>query len=287
MQHSTVFLTLMEQILNLYALQTHGESFTRGERLLILGILLFIEPRAEDASLFLATKHALFCDSRKDAVAKAAECTTYYSLPHHLASVIRLSLQHWRHLLFLVALTISCAVTQVALFRTIGVNLRRKIFHFYIFFVFCTEHELSFRLAMCLLPYLISLSSSRINRHLKAFLSLNDRGRTVVSHIYLLAACYYSHLFLKERNYVCTLISICFVDSVASITGCYFNCKTKSVVGTVLGAAAGMLVHYLIYRDFSQTGYYLFISAVEHFVALNDNITIPFFSVLFFKTKPK
>jgi dolichol kinase len=110
-----------------------------------------------------------------------------------------------------------------------------------------------------------------------------DRGKYVLSHIYMLMACLYPSFFLNNpKNYLSVLISACILDSFASIIGIFFKSDKKSFIGFVGGVVLSNFVYFLIFKTFDRFSYFIFIGLIEYSTKHNDNIIIPYLSVLYF-----
>lgn len=282
----SISLDIVDVFGGMLALGTHGESFKQAERYLIIGIFKILESRVSNIPLFLATKCSIICDVEKDLTVKVLECAAVFNVVEYFNVVLNQVLHDIHAFLEIVYLFGLCILTQLFLFKYTNVNIRRKMFHFFIFFVFYRECKISMLLGEGLLLLLGLVSSSiKVNMLLRPFFSRNDRGRTTLSHVYLLSACTYPSYFISHEEYVCTLISVCFVDSIASMVGEHLKTNSKSLQGTAAGVVSGILIHTWIYGKSDMTLYFLLVGMVEHLTCINDNISIPLFSVLYFRCR--
>lgn len=116
------------------------------------------------------------------------------------------------------------------------------------------------------------------------FKNNKDKGKYILSHIIILSS---SYVILQTDYHLQILISICFIDSIASMTGKYFNKTDKSIIGLIMGFLSGILIHFLIFRDNNYIDYYIFISLSEYLTEQNDNLVLPFVSIIYFFYRPK
>ncbi|KHN69914.1 putative dolichol kinase [Ordospora colligata] len=274
---------MVDLLAEVSALNTHGKSFTALEAATIPAIVQCIELR-HSGMFFQGIKYAFICNSSKSILDKISDILIIADVYAYINLVCIRICSEWIAAARMLGISCMCVIIQLAFPATIGTNWRRKLFHVCAFFVFYKQDELSFVLAEGLLLLMAILSSSRyINTHLIMFLSNNDRGATVVSHAYLLAACVYPRLFIKDEEYVCSLISICFLDTAASVTGQLLGKKSKSIYGMASGILLALVVYFILYGNHIRMEYFLLIGLVEYIAPINDNISIPVLSVLYFR----
>lgn len=280
------FIDIAESMVDLVALKMHGSTFNGIEVCLVAAIMRLVESRATNIELFLATKHSIICNPERSASARVLECIAMFDVERYFWHVSTQIVQNFCAFVEIATISCLCILAQALLFSMANINLKRKMFHFFAFLVFYREHRVSFVLAECLLLILgIVSSSGGINSLFKPFLSRHDRGKAILSHFYLLAACVYPRYFVHGREYVCTLISVCFLDSMASIVGGVFRAQSKSAQGTVAGIVSGTLVYFLMYRETDMALYFVCMGLVERIACANDNLTIPLASIVYFRAR--
>ncbi|KAH9411632.1 hypothetical protein HK407_04g07390 [Ordospora pajunii] len=281
--HIKCLYNIIDLLAGISALNTHGKSFTALEAVTIPVVAQCIESR-HPGMLFQSIKYAFICNSSKSMLEKISDILTVVSIHTYINLACTQILSEPITLARILGISCMCMLIQLAFPATISTNWRRKVFHVCIFFVFYRQERLSFVLAEGLLLITAVLSSSHcINVHLMLFLSNNDRGATIASHAYLLAACVYPRLFVKDEEYVCSLISICFLDTAASVVGQLLGKKSKSVHGMVSGILLALVVYFILYGNHSRMVYFVLIGLAEYLVPINDNISIPVLSVLYFR----
>jgi dolichol kinase len=171
--------------------------------------------------------------------------------------------------------------------RKIITNLSRKVFHLFVFLMFAYPTPLKIQLAEVLFVFLIVTSDSRHFRLIfKNFLSNNDKGRVITSHVYLLSAVLFPYYLLDSDEYKLNVISICIFDSLCSLIGTAMKKKTKSIEGTAFGLIFTLLFTKIFYR-YIDVLYFIFIAIVEQITFINDNISIQFFTVVYFSLKKR
>lgn len=278
-----MLLDAVDLVAGVMALETHRESLGALEKYLLVAIAKLVEQRAHRGSLLPGAKYAIISDARKPLVEKICECLVVVDVARYLRHVVEEVCCTPDVLIEVARMSLACLVVQILLSRMSWTNLKRKTFHVFAFGVFYKQYRLSFLLAEPLLVFLGLLSASRaINSLFRPFLSRNDRGGTVLSHIYLLSACVYPRLFLSHVEYVSCLISVCFQDSAASIVGEWLGKTRKSAWGAAAGMAVGTMVYFALYGTLWMAPYFVYAGLVEYLVPINDNVSIPLFSVLYF-----
>ncbi|KAG0439731.1 hypothetical protein DMUE_2229 [Dictyocoela muelleri] len=181
-------------------------------------------------------------------------------------------------------------------------NFKRKLFHFLFFFLFCKKRNYFVRSTILILGYTFLFLEKKLNlkNFYKGLINEKDPGNFVMSHIILLVVTYF---ILNCDEHICLLISICVVDSVASIAGLkiknwkkevYFDQKDyvnfdkcKTFEGSFCGFIMGNLVHFIIYRNYNYFDFYFVVSFVEFFTSQNDNIVVPFIGFEYLKFRNK
>lgn len=174
-------------------------------------------------------------------------------------------------------------ILQIIAFKLCNKNLKRKLFHFLAFFIFLNLSQSVIELFQFLIFFFVLLSFTKIPRiFFRHFVNNKDYGNFIFSHIYLLAALVYTRIFLSLDQYFNLLISICVMDSFASIVGTTLQKKGKSFYGFIAGQFFSYIFEYLLKKrvDFK---YHFLIGLLECFDGVNDNILLPFSTVLYYK----
>lgn len=178
-----------------------------------------------------------------------------------------------------------CAALQVIMSKHQCVNTKRKMFHFFAFLSFVRRSLLVVHIGhLVLLLFILLQDNRKLVCLYRPFLSHRDYGERVYSHILLLGSVLYPAVLLKaDSDYHLVMISICFLDSFASIAGRCAGHRKKSLIGLLCGFFAGNIVYFLMYHSFLKWRYFVLASLLEYFVMCNDNIVLPLFSVFFLK----
>lgn len=238
----------------------------------------------------LYATHALLLD-KKDSILHSALCLMKVQIMfecniareiarcilqvvHSPAAFARLSLQ-----------ALLCAAAQVVMSKHRCVNTKRKMFHFFVFLSFVRRSLLVIHLGhVVLLLFILLQDNKKLAGLYRPFLSHRDYGERVYSHILLLGSVLYTAVLLPtDRDYHLVLISVCFLDSFASIAGECVGQRKKSLAGLLCGFFAGNIAYFLMYRSFLEWRYFVLASMLEYFVRCNDNIVLPLFSVFFLR----
>ncbi|TBU11641.1 hypothetical protein CWI38_0055p0020 [Hamiltosporidium tvaerminnensis] len=165
-----------------------------------------------------------------------------------------------------------------------NLNFRRKLFHFFLFIIFVTidgKFDILFEILLFLSVFLTT--NKCFNYISRKYKNDKDNGIFPVSHILLICSCFFPKFFISEiRQYEAILICVCILDSFSSIGGLYFKSVDKSIIGSFFGFFVSILLHYLLQNTFEFFLYFLFMSCVEYLTTFNDNIILPFSSILFF-----
>lgn len=167
---------------------------------------------------------------------------------------------------------------------TAWTNIKRKIFHFLGFCLFC-DGDRDIILAFEYFNYfLLCLNAhQKLQRRMfESFLSSKDYGNGIFSHIFLISACLYPSYFLDLHSYRKVLISICIMDSMASIVGSLKRSKNKSLLGFFAGLLSSLITEYLLTRT-CDIKYHVLMSLLEYRLSWNDNVFIPLTGVVYLK----
>ncbi|KAF9764962.1 hypothetical protein NGRA_0102 [Nosema granulosis] len=164
-------------------------------------------------------------------------------------------------------------------------NISRKVFHLFVFLVFHHPTNLNIILGEFSFLFFVVLSDYPFfSCFFKEFLSKNDRGRITMSHLYLLAAVIFPYYFLSPSKYSLNLTSICIFDSFTSFVGTFMGKKSKSYTGSIVALLVTLIFEYTCLEE-TDTLYFILVALVERIYFINDNISIPLFSVLYFSTR--
>lgn len=163
----------------------------------------------------------------------------------------------------------------------LGKNMRRKIFHFASFFIFIRESKVIIKAGQYLIFVAMMICKTGIiQKHFTLFLNTTDRKKDSFSHVFLLCAMVYPYFFLNGQNYLRLLISICIMDSFASIAGNMMGQNRRTLVGFVAGQLSSYLAEFCFCHSV-DVKYHLTMGVVEFFCPINDNIAIAFFSCIY------
>lgn len=174
---------------------------------------------------------------------------------------------------------------RIATNKVFLTNVSRKTFHLFVFLIYWQPTPLKEILANISLLLLVISSDCRVFRIIfKDFLSKNDKGNRIMSHVYLLSAFLIPYYLLSIDEYRLNLTSICIFDSLTSFIGTFLGKKTKSYTGTLVALFCTLIIVHLFY-NMTDLVYFVLVSLVEHTTLVNDNISIPLFSIAYFKLK--
>lgn len=180
-----------------------------------------------------------------------------------------------------VLVVILFTVVQVLSVLFLDKNTRRKNFHFASFLIFIRQSELTVRIGQCLIFFAVSICKTGIIRQYFAlFLNTVNRKKDCFSHVFLLCAVIYPYFFLNSCKYIKLLISICIMDSFASIAGSILGRTQKTLAGFISGQLFSYAVEFYFWHtvDFR---YHLVMGMIEFTSPINDNIAIAFFSCVY------
>lgn len=279
-----ILLDIVDLAVEMASLETYRSTSQIPERWITTVILKCVEQKIQAGSPLLGVRYVIFSDPCKPLLTKISECLQIVDIPEYILQTVNEMKQEPYSFIEVVCISLACLLMQALLFRSSWTNLKRKTFHFFAFLVFYKECEMSLVLGEGLLLVLGLLSSCKyVNYLLKPYLSKNDKGRAVLSHVYLLSACIYPRLFIRHVEYVSALVSICFQDSMASIIGEWLGKTEKSIQGAIGGTVSGTMVYFTLYRKIDMVPFFVFIGIVEYLIPINDNVSIPLFAVLYFE----
>lgn len=160
-------------------------------------------------------------------------------------------------------------------------NLARKFFHFFGFLVFLPNRKLVFLLSQGIL-YLAAIFCKKgwAIKILPFLLKEKIKHSDSFSLVFLIYSLTYPRLILSNLEYARLAISICILDSFASITGNILKKKGKSIEGLFAGIFSAYLCELILYRSASLF-YHTLIGLVEFVCPINDNIAITFCSIVY------
>ncbi|KAM0681142.1 hypothetical protein GINT2_000927 [Glugoides intestinalis] len=160
-------------------------------------------------------------------------------------------------------------------------NLARKIFHFFFFFIFLPNNKLIFQLSHLLVYFsAVFCKTGQIIKLTPFLLKEKIKHADTFSFFFLVYTLTYSHLVLYEAEYARLCISICILDSFASITGNILKKKGKSIEGLLVGIFSAYMCELILYKS-ANLFYHILIGIVEFICPINDNITITFCSIIY------
>lgn len=175
-----------------------------------------------------------------------------------------------------------CSIIQFLACHFLSKNIRRKIFHIIAFIVFLNIPASMLIPLQYFLYFLLCLSTTFIPTiAFRLFTNNKDYGKVVFSHIYFLAALIYPKIHLNDTLYTKVLISVCIMDSFASIVGIYCGKSQKSIYGFIGGQFSAYVAEYLLLKtvDFR---FHLVAGILESIPCVNDNVIIPLGGVAYF-----
>lgn len=236
--------------------------------------------------LLIATIFAFF---NKPVISKAIDLIFLYSvIPAQLNDGISMKIflsllnpptSDVLYALFLILLFIAA---QIGAYLLKNKNFARKNFHFLLFFLCLRNSVFYVQIFQILIYFSALLCSSNAIINFLSFLMVKNKKKDSFSHFFIICALTYPVFFLDRSQYIKLAISICILDSFASICGIYFKSKTKSFCGFFCGQITSWIAEFILTWniDFS---YHLAMGLIELLCPWNDNISLSFFSVIYQK----
>lgn len=174
-----------------------------------------------------------------------------------------------------ILMTTICLTIQLII-KNHNKNLKRKVFHIFLMLYFWNYNETKRILTIYLLTLLIYFNDTSI---LRSFLWKDENQNIILPHIILLASFFYTSKLVKYKMFI---ITMCILDTCASIPGTLMNSTTKTIYGTIFGAFCAISVHYFMFRNV-KLFYYVLCAIVEYYCDFNDNLALPYFSLMVLK----
>lgn len=160
-------------------------------------------------------------------------------------------------------------------------NTIRKNFHFASFLVFIRRSELIVRTSQCLIFLSVLICKAGIvQKYLALFLNTVNYKKDCFSHVFLLCAIVYPCFFLRDDKYSKLLISICIMDSFASIAGSVLGRNRRTMAGFIFGQLFAYAAEFYLWQTV-DVRYHLTMGVIEFTSPINDNIAIAFSSCIF------
>ncbi|KAF5140711.1 dolichol kinase [Vairimorpha ceranae] len=179
----------------------------------------------------------------------------------------------------------NCISNIKSISRVQRINLNRKLFHFVCFCVFYNPSDFLIELSeYAFFGFILTSKSKLFRMFFRNFLSAKDCNNVLFSHVYLLMSCLFPYYYLELENYRSTLMAVCILDSMASIVGLYFKNTSKSFLGSISGVLSAVIVNLYCYKK-TNFFYFLFVGLIEYIDLCNDNLSIPLFSICYYKIK--
>lgn len=180
-----------------------------------------------------------------------------------------------------ILITIFFILLEIFFILFFDKNTRRKNIHVACFFIFIQYNKLIVELS----NYLILISTcicrtTLIERFARPLLNDLNCKRDRYSHLFLLCSLSFPYYFLNKTEYIRSIISVCIMDSGASLVGSTFKKRRKTIMGLVFGQTVAYLAEYFIYNSINFR-YHLFVGLVEYFCPINDNLAIPFLGTFY------
>lgn len=161
-------------------------------------------------------------------------------------------------------------------------NICRKNFHILSFFIFINQNDLIIKAsAMLLLISVIALKNNLLKK-LNFLLNDNAREKDEFSFIILLLSLLTPRFILSKKQYLNFLISLCVMDSAASIFGKLFLAKNKSNIGFFFGLTSSLFIEHIYHKQVSLL-YHFLMTTVERISTGNDNLLISLSAILYYK----
>lgn len=278
------FRDLLTGILFILSLGEYASSFSTIDMILISLSFVSVEARAVNKPLLHAFFYA-FAFNTRPGILQAANILLLFS--YEIKNTLVTLAEFLRHnpdlISYYLAVLSACFLFEILAYFFAGRNIRRKLFHIASFFLFVDLPGPVFLILQHVLYGLVLLSMTALpDTIFLKFTSNKDFGKGIYSHIFLMMGLMCPSLYLTRDEYIKTLISICFMDTFASVSGMYFGSDTKSWTGFLGGQASAFIAEYIALGTVDYK-YHMVIGLIECFVDVNDNVMIPICSVLYFK----
>lgn len=266
------------------SLGEYATSFTCVDIMLVSLSLVSIETKAVDRSLLHAFFYA-FAFNTDPGVLQALNILLLfgYDMRSALIAPVGFLLGNPGRTLYYLGMLGVCAALETAAYFLVGRNIRRKLFHVAGFFLFLDLPAPVFVILQHVLYGLVLLSMTEIPGIVfSGFTSSRDFGKGVYSHILLAMGLMCPSLYLGRSECVKALISLCFMDAFASISGTYFRSRGKSWIGFLGGQVSALAAEYAVLGT-ADYRYHAVAGLAERLASTNDNIAIPICSILYFR----
>lgn len=280
--HTTVLNDAISGTLFILSLQDFISSFTVPEIILLALTLGSLETKTPNTALLYAS-FFYFAFSNTQGILMPLNIFLLFNHSCDARTALTVLLKDRHFVLRASIIIFISALSEVIALLCLGRNARRKLFHFAGFFLFVSAPPEAFRVLQYVLYALICLSTTRVPGVLSgAFTTSKDFGRGVFSHIFLLAALVFPRFYLCDAKYTRVLISVCIMDSFASITGTVLKKKCKSLYGFLGGQAAALTASYLVLGTLDYK-YHATMGLLECIAGVNDNILLPIAATVYLR----
>ncbi|KAI5179363.1 hypothetical protein PAEPH01_2621 [Pancytospora epiphaga] len=225
---------LLNGVLFIWSISHYSSSFNVVELIAIVLAMTSIRSVESNNPLFLATFYIFTFNYIPDFILGLTfPLICGYQINDVLPIISDFILLNRIYLCYLIFLLIICTLIQLIAYKFARKNTCRKIFHFIAFLIFFNAPAPVFLVAHHLIYMfvLLMMTSTIPENFFSLFTSNRDLGEGVFSHLILLGGLTYSRRFLGDDEYIKMLISVCIMDSFASIVGKYFNNCRKSCTG--------------------------------------------------------
>lgn len=188
---------------------------------------------------------------------------------------------NYKILLEIILCFLIFVIVQLICFKYFGKNIKRKNFHFLAFFIFKKQNIIIFKLSFYVLIIAVAIIKMKlVRKYFNFLLKSKNQESDEFSFFILIISIIIPHYFLNSKDFMRLLISLCIMDSMASITGNSFNKKTKSILGFISGQIASYIFEFYYLGDISFL-YHLIIGIIEFYTVSNDNLIISFSSCFY------
>lgn len=236
---------------------------------IILGIiiLLFNSP---DAQNYFVVLSLLFCPITTISILELFTCLT-----EHVVSILfETIISHYLHLINIFLYIFIFFVLQLISLNYCNKNIRRKNFHFLAMLVYKNSNQLTEKLSvLALLFSVITIRLNLIPRFCHGFLRKENLKKDEFSLFILLICIITPSYILKQKEYLKLLISICIMDSAASIVGIAFKMRRKSWIGFFSGQIFSYAFEFYLINEV-DVFYHTIIGFGELLSVSNDNLCI-------------
>lgn len=284
LRHPLSIINIANDLGYLYYLHHFNFNLTSIEKMFL--ITIFSNLQNINPSYFLSVKYFhLFYSTNHDPIILLIHNSIIFEdiIFYSITDIIRNNKQS---ILISIVNVIICLCTQICLQPILSQNLKRKLYHLFLFHYFYKITVFKQTVGLYLILILLHFSHKMVKHHFfYKFLDNKDKGEYVFSHIYLLSGCVYTKLLVDEDEYRLILVAVLLLDAFASLVGQIIKSGKKTFTGTLVGILSSYMIHGLMGMKNGNFDFYVFMGVVENLTNQNDNLILPFFGVIYLRLK--